>query len=223
MRALLCIVFLLFAMVPAHGAITMAVNQQSGKSVQDRAEQLSRQLGRELGMAINVVSLPDAVQVEAWLNRYATAELALVEAGYVAGKPGQFVVIGSAGQGLMLIGRQGIGGDLPQKIADVLDGGGEGAPVSAPKPAVAGPARPVPDEPRSAARSAAPPTMAFSPSKSAAEDRYFVGYVYRQKLGIEPELVRLDYWTQQLQSGALSKQQLFDMACKPGSIGCNFK
>lgn len=223
MRTLLCIAFLLSTFVSAHGAITMAVNQQSGKSVQDRAEQLVRQLGSELGTAINVVSLPDAVQVEDWLNRYATAELALVESGYVAGKPGQFVVIGSIGRELTLIGRQGIAGDLPQRIAGVLERGGVAAPVPAPKPVAAETVQPLPVAPRPAARTLPAPAMAFTPSKSAEEDRYFVGYVYRQKLGIEPELVRLDYWTQQLQSGVLSKQQLFDMACKPGSEGCSFK
>lgn len=223
MRALLCSVFLLFTLVPAHGAITMAVNQQSGKSVQDRAEQLARLLGSELGTVVNVVSLPDAVQVEAWLNRYATAELALVESGYVSGKPGQFVVIGSAGQGLTLIGRQGISGDLPQKIAGILDRGGVAAPVPPPKSAAVATVQPPPVEPRPAARTVLAPAMAFTPSKSAEEDRYFVGYVYRKKLGIEPELVRLDYWTQQLQSGALTKQQLFEMACHPETVGCDFR
>lgn len=223
MRTLLCIAFLLSTFASAHGAITMAVNQQSGNAVQEQAGQLARQLGSELGTPINVVSLPDAVQVEAWLNRYATAELALVESGYVAGKPGQFVVIGTVGQGLTLIGRQGIAGDLPQRIAGVLDRGGVAAPMPESKPAAAATAQPLPVAPRPAARTVSAPAMTFTPSKSAEEDRYFVGYVYRQKLGIEPELVRLDYWTQQLQSGVLSKQQLFDMACKPGSEGCSFK
>lgn len=217
MRYLLSVALLFSTLVSAHAAVTMAVSQQSGASVQERASQLAKQLGKELGTTVNVVVLPDAAQVEDWLNRYATAELALVETSYIAGKPGQFVTIGPVDRDLTLIGRQGIGGDLPQRIAGVLGRGGKLPAMSTAKPASAAPAA------RTAPQATAPPAMEFGQSKSASEDRYFVGYVYREKLGIEPELERLDYWTEQLQSGALSKRQLFDMACRPDTKDCNFK
>jgi len=217
MRYLLSVALLFSTLVSAHAAVTMAVSQQSGASVQERAGQLAKQLGKELGTTVNVVVLPDAAQVEDWLNRYATAELALVETSYIAGKPGQFVTIGPVDRDLTLIGRQGIGGDLPQRIAGVLGKGGKLPAMTAAKPASAAPAA------RTAPRATPPPAMEFGQSKSASEDRYFVGYVYREKLGIEPELERLDYWTEQLQSGALNKRQLFDMACRPETKDCNFR
>ena len=86
MRSLLSILLLLSVMTSANAAVNLAVSQQSGAVVQERAGQLARQLGSKLGTVINVIVLPDAVQVEAWLNRYATAELALVENAFVAGK-----------------------------------------------------------------------------------------------------------------------------------------
>jgi hypothetical protein len=218
MRYLLSVALLFSTLASANAAVTLAVSQQSGASVQERASQLAKQLGKELGTAVNVVVLPDAAQVEEWLNRYATAELALVEASYVAGKPGQFVTIGPVDRDLTLIGRQGIGGDLPQRIAGVLGRGGKLPAMTTAKPAIAAPAA------RTAPQQATTPrAMEFGQSKSASEDRYFVGYVYREKLGIEPELERLDYWTEQLQSGALSKRQLFDMACRPDAKDCNFR
>ena len=101
MRILLFIPMLLLCMAPVHAAVNLAVSKQSGPAVLEQASQLARQLGNGLGTAVNVVELPDAGEVEAWLNRYATAELALVESGYVSGKPGQFVVIGPVGHDLL--------------------------------------------------------------------------------------------------------------------------
>ncbi|MCM2263571.1 MAG: DUF4214 domain-containing protein [Desulfuromonadales bacterium] len=214
-RTFLCIMLLLSGFASAHAAVTMAVSQQSGTTVRERADQLATQLGRGLGTTVNVVVLPDAAEVEAWLNRYATAELALVEAGYAAGKPGQFVVIGPVGE-LTLIGRQGISGDLPQRIAEVLAGGGGRQPAGkapAASPAV-GTERP---------RETSATVVRYSASKSVEEDRYFVIQVYREKLHREPDPEGLEYWVKQLQSGAMTKRQLFDTICDPGTKGCGFK
>ncbi|NJC88707.1 MAG: DUF4214 domain-containing protein [Desulfuromonas sp.] len=216
-RTLLCIVLLLSGVVSTHAAVTMAVSQQSGAAVRERADQLAGQIGGGLGTTVSVVVLPDAAQVEEWLNRYATAELALIEANYVAGKPGQFVVIGPVGHDLTLIGRQGISGDLPQRIAGVLAGtGGHPAAVNV---------KTLSAQTKAAEQLLRTPTagMNYSSSKSASEDRYFVSSVYREKLNREPSAERLDYWTRQLQSGAVTKRQLFEMVCSPEVKGCEFE
>lgn len=223
MRFLLSMI-LLFAMYGTSGAaINLAVSQQSGKAVQERAGQLADQLSRTLGTPVKVVALADAGEVAAWLNRYATAELALVEAAYAAGRPGQFVVIGPVGRDLVLVGRQGIGGDLPRKAAGAIGGGMErpaasSAPMSAPVTAPVAAAAPALTPAAPAA--AAVPTDSFSASKSASEDRYFVIQTYREKFGRDPEPERLEYWTEQLQNGALSKRQFSEQVCQQGLALC---
>ena len=123
MKALLVVVLLLSVFVPAHAAVTLAVSQQSGPAAREQASLLAGKIGSVLKAPVKVVELPDHGQVEAWLNRFATADLALFETSHVAGKPGQFVTIGPAGEGLTLVGRQGIAGDLPRNIAAILGGG----------------------------------------------------------------------------------------------------
>jgi hypothetical protein len=70
-----------------------------------------------------------------------------------------------------------------------------------------------------------PPPAARKPSssKSVSEDQYFVIYVYRERLNRQPDPEHLAYWTQQLQSGAVTKQQLFEVACDLEKKSCNFK
>jgi len=217
MRSLLSMILLLATISTANAAVNLAVSQQSGANVREQADQLARQIGSGLGTTVNVVVLPDAAQVEAWLNRYATAELALVEASYAAGKPGQFVVIGPVGRDLTLIGRQGISGDLPQRIAGVLAGGsGRSTAVGSKVPAIAAK---VVEQPRKAPAA----VESFSPSKSTDEDRYFVSYVYRERLNRSPDAEHLEFWVQQLQSGAVTKQQLFEMACDLEKKSCGAK
>lgn len=214
MKTLLCIMLLLSGLVSAHAAVTLAVSQQSGAAVRERADQLARQIGGGLGTTVNVVVLPDAAQVDAWLNRYATAELALIETSYVAGKPGQFVVIGPVDRDLTLIGRQGVSGDLPQRIAGVLAGtGGKSAAVNVKVPSAQ--AKAAEQTQRSPAAD-----VGYSSSKSVSEDRYFVIYVYREKFGTEPTQERLEYWTGQLQSGVLSKKQFSEQLCQQGTALC---
>ena len=215
MKALLVVVLLLSVFVPAHAAVTLAVSQQSGPAAREQASLLAGKIGSVLKAPVKVVELPDHGQVEAWLNRFATADLALFETSHVAGKPGQFVTIGPAGEGLTLVGRQGIAGDLPRNIAAIL-GGGEAVRVDRVTTRTTAPTatRPL---------AVANASVSFSPSKSIEEDRYFVTYVYREKLNRRPEPDRLDYWAGQLHSGALTRQQLFDRACSPEETGCSFK
>lgn len=218
MKAILCALLLLTTVAYAHATVILAVSRQSGEAVQERAAQLARQLGAELGTAVSVAVLADAAQVEAWLNRYATAELALVESAYLGARPGQFVNIAPVGRELVLIGRQGVGGDLPQRIAAILGGGRErpAATVAAASPEIVSrPAAPSPSAAVTGAREAQ-----YSSSKSADEDRHFVTYVYQEKFARYPEPERLEYWTGQLRSGALSKQQLFEELCQQGLALC---
>lgn len=218
MRILLSAALLLLIIAPAHAAVKMAVSQSSGAAVTERARQLARQLGSETGTPVEVVELPDAGQVEAWLNRYATAELALVESSFLSGKAGQFVTIGPVGGGLVLIGRQGISGDLPQRAGRIIEGKGERPVVRAATVQAGVPPKPV----EQAAPVVRPATaeVDFGKSKSESEDRYFVTYVYREKFGRDPEPERLVYWTRQLRSGVLSKQQLFEQICQQGLALC---
>lgn len=213
MKTLLTLLFCSLCSLPVQAAVTLAVSQQSGPAVQGRAGQLAGRLGSKLGTTVTVRALADSAQVEEWLNRLATADLALLESAYVASRPGRFIVLGDAGHGTTLVGRQGIGGDLPQTAARLL---GDVARLPAPPP---------PGE-RRAAAAQVPPTagkVSFSPSKSVNEDRYFVTYVYQEKLGRNPDPERLEFWTGQLQSGALGKRELFDKACRPEQQGCNFR
>jgi hypothetical protein len=125
------------------------------------------------------------------------------------------VVIGAVGRDLTLIGRQGIGGDLPQRIAAVLEGRG-GRPVSAVTTPL--PANSVQNAEQTGRTLAAPKDV--SPSKSINEDRYFVIYVYREKFASEPSPERLEYWTQVLRNGVLTKQQLYEQICHQGTTLC---
>lgn len=214
MRIFLFIPLLLLWITPIHAAVNLAVSKQSGPAVLEQASQLARQLGSGLGTSVDVVELADAGEVESWLNRYATAELALVENAYAAGKPGQFIVIGPVGRELTLIGRQGIAGNLPQRLATVLTGGSARQAESIVKPAAT--SERVAKVPLKAPSTAVNP----GPSKSAEEDRYFVTYVYREKFGGDPDPERLAYWTAQLQSGVLTKQQFQQQLCRQGAALC---
>lgn len=215
MRHFLLVVVLLAQAVVADAAINLAVSQHSGTAAAKQAEQLARRIGDRLATPVNVVVLADAAQVEAWLNRFAAAELALVESDFVSARAGRFLVVGPAGGNLLLVGRQGISGELPQQLAPLLAAKPSApAPAGKPRPASGGKR---PDGPPA---TAAP---AFSPSKSVEEDRYFVGYVYREKLHLTPAKDRVDYWTAQLQEGKVTKQQLYDMACRPEEKGCSFR
>lgn len=219
MRTVLAALILVMIIGSADAAVNLAVSQQGGANVREAAGRVAGQLSRELGTVISVVELADNAELESWLNRFATAELAVVESAYVAGKPGQFVMIGPVGRDLMLVGRQGISGDLPQRAATVL---GTGATQPAIREAAA-PARPAPriaePQPERTGVVAAPVAPANS-SKSSSEDRYFVIHTYREKFGRDPEPDRLDYWTQQLQSGVLSKQQFYEQICRDGMALC---
>jgi hypothetical protein len=207
MRSLLCVIFLLAGFSSSHAAITMAVDQQSPAALKERASQLAKQIGSQLGTGVDVIVLPDNAQLEAWLNRYATAELAVVEASFLASRPGQFVTIGPVGRDFVLIGRQGIGGELPQRLAAMLGAGGE-------RPVMTGEgAKPPAGQIRAATKPATEPEMQYGPSKSVNEDRYFVSYVYRERLNRTPDAEHLEYWTEQLQKGAVTKPQLFESAC----------
>ena len=46
-------------------------------------------------------------------------------------------------------------------------------------------------------------------------------HVYREKFGTDPELERLNYWTQLLGSGVLTKQQFYEQVCHQGAALCN--
>lgn len=219
MRRILCGILILLCTSVAHGAVTLAVSEGSGAPVHDRARQFAGQAGNRLGVPVEVVVLADAAEVEAWLNRYATAELAVVENAFVAGRPGRFVTIGPLGDGLTVIGRQGIAGDLPQRLAGLLDG--SAGPVPSPPPRVVPPPATPPAAPvRTGAEAGTIPRLGASASKSANEDRYYVTYVYREKFGRDPEPERLEYWTRQLRSGVISKQQFFEQLCRDGMALC---
>lgn len=214
MRSLLCVIFLLAGVAASHAAVVMAVNQQSGAALKERAGQLARQIGNELGVSVDVLVLPDAIQLEAWLNRYATAELAVVESSFLASRPGQFVTVGPVGRDLVLIGRQGIGGELPQRLSAMLGGRGERPiiPVKSAKSAAG--------QPPAAAMPVAEPERQYGSSKSVNEDRYFVSYVYRERLNRSPDAEHLEYWTEQLQTGAVTKSQLFETTCDLEKKSC---
>lgn len=219
-RLLVVIPMLLLSLAPVHAAITLAVSQQSGATVQERAGQLAGQIGRELGTRVEVVALADASQVDLWLNRYATAEMALVETSHTAGKPGQFVIIGPVGRDLVLIGRQGISGDLPLRISGLL--GGEGGRSVSP---TAGDVPRPPAAQRTPARAAQAPVAATDSGvvKSIEEDRFFVRYIYRERLNRDPDADHLEFWTEQLQSGAVTKQQLYEMTCDLEKKSCGIR
>lgn len=216
----------LFALLPAAAGaeVNLAVSQQDGATAREAAERIAARIGGGAGEPVEVVVLADNDQIETWLNRYATAELALVKAGYLTSRTGRFLVIGPVDADLVLIGRQGIGGDLPRRAATAVGGGGERpAAVSTAAAAGSGPsAASAAIAPASAPVSApAPaPVESYSSSKSSSEDRYFVIQVYRDKFGRDPEPERLEYWAQQLQSGALSKRQFADQLCHDGMALC---
>lgn len=197
--------------------IILAVSEQAAPAIREQAAQLAGRFGSETGTSVVVRPLADNATVELWLNRLATADLALLEESYVTEHPGRFIVIGTTGKGGVLVGRQGIGGDLPQKAARLVKVGDRLPPASH---GLTGVQTAVPIATRHP-----PATAGNRPaiSKSLNEDRYFVTYVYQDKVGRDPEPERLEYWTNQLRSGALSKQQLLDRACRPERPGCNFR
>ena len=224
MRRLIFGLFLLALAPAAAGAeVSLAVSQQDGATAREAAERIATRLGGA-GEAVRVVVLAGNDQVEAWLNRFATAELAVVKAGYLSSRPGQFLVIGHVAADLVLIGRQGIGGDLPQRAATAISGGGE-RPATVSKAAAAGvspaSAPPAATAPAPVSIPVPGPAESYSSSKSSSEDRYFVIQVYREKFARDPEPERLEYWTRQLQSGVLGKRQFSEQICHSGMALCD--
>lgn len=221
----LMIGFCLLALLPAAAGavVNLAVSQQDGATAREAAERIAARIGGGAGEPVKVVVLADNDQIETWLNRYATAELAVVKTGYLSSRTGRFLVIGPVAADLVLIGRQGIGGDLPQRAGTAIGGGGERpATVSTAAAAVVAPPSAAPAASAPAPVSAPAPTSAesYSSSKSSSEDRYFVIQVYREKFARDPESERLEYWTLQLQSGALSKRQFAEQLCQDGLALC---
>lgn len=140
---LLCLLCLLFSS-PVEARFTLGVVTHGASATLSaaQAEALAAQLGAQLQAEVAVKELADAATLLSWLDRFAMLDLALLSAQDVAANPGRFLLVGPLGaQGeLSLVCRQGIAGDLPQRLAGVVRSAGfapwrpAAAPANQPPP-----------------------------------------------------------------------------------------
>jgi hypothetical protein len=105
-------------------------------TLENQARQLAAELTRTLGDEVSVRLFDNPVQLGQWLGPFAMVDLGLVDAAFLAGHPGKFLVLGAADQAgqKFVVTRQGSAGDLSQRVAAALNRG-----TRAPAPALAKP------------------------------------------------------------------------------------
>jgi len=88
----------------------------------EQAERLVAALGKALGEEVELRVFHSREELDQWLLKFTMLDLALYDAAFLAKRPGTYLVIGATdGTGkLFITSRQGIAGDLPQRIAKAL-------------------------------------------------------------------------------------------------------
>ena len=111
---------------PAEARLTLGVvtgpDEAAGEVTSVLARSLASLLAEKLQEEVVVKELTDSATLISWLDRFAMLDLALLSAKDVQANPGKFLQIGPFDeQGkLNLVSRQGVAGDLPQRLAAIV-------------------------------------------------------------------------------------------------------
>ncbi|MDT8444891.1 MAG: hypothetical protein RQ722_11390 [Desulfuromonadales bacterium] len=122
------ILFLLSLLVsrPAEARLMLGVitgsDEAAGQVTSEQAGSLANLLAEKLQEKVAVKEFSDSATLINWLDRFAMLDLALLSAKVVKDNPGKFLQIGPFDeQGkLSMVCRQGVGGDLPQRITAIV-------------------------------------------------------------------------------------------------------
>lgn len=124
---LLSIVLLLWLATPvdegqARLTLGAAPEATPGLASVEQAERLAAAFAKALGEDVELRVFNTREDVDQWLLKFTMLDLGLYDAAFLAERPGKYLVIGSVdGAGkLFVTSRQGVGGDLPQRIAKAL-------------------------------------------------------------------------------------------------------
>lgn len=121
------IILLLWAVVPrcaeaARLTFGAAPGATSGLAAERQARDLAAGLAEALGDDVSVRLFDDQQQLGQWLNQFAMIDLAVMDRDFLERHAGEFLVLGPAdgSSRLLVVARQGVPGDLPQRVARVL-------------------------------------------------------------------------------------------------------
>ncbi|MCK4509077.1 MAG: hypothetical protein KAU27_11070, partial [Desulfuromonadales bacterium] len=122
------ILFLLCLLVsrPVEARLTLGVvawpDEAAGEITSAQANSLATLLAEKLHEDVAVKELADSATLINWLDRFAMLDLALLSTKEVKANPGRFLLVGPFGaqDKFNLVARQGVDGDLPQRIATIV-------------------------------------------------------------------------------------------------------
>jgi hypothetical protein len=115
---------------PVEARLTLGVvtgsDEATTQLTSEQADSSASLLAEKLQLEVVVKVFSDSATLFDWLDRFAMIELALLSAKDVKNNPGRFLQIGPIDeQGkFRLVCRQGVGGDLPQRITAIVREGG---------------------------------------------------------------------------------------------------
>jgi hypothetical protein len=103
------------------GAVT-GNGETPGVASAEQVASLAYLVAEKLGEEVVVKELNDSASLLNWLDRFATLDLALISGQDVKNNRGRFLMIGQLDQAgtLNLVARQGIAGDLPARVAEIV-------------------------------------------------------------------------------------------------------
>jgi hypothetical protein len=122
------ILFLLCLLIsrPVEARLTLGVvagpDKAAGEITSAQANSLAILLAEKLHEDVVVKELADSATLINWLDRFAMLDLALLSTKDVKANPGRFLQVGPFGaqDKFNLVARQGVDGDLPQRIATIV-------------------------------------------------------------------------------------------------------
>jgi ABC-type phosphate/phosphonate transport system substrate-binding protein len=92
----------------------------------EQVETFAAQVAEKLGEEVMVKWLADSDALLNWLDRFAALDLALISSDVLEKNRGRFLVVGPLAQdsSVNLVVRQGVPGDVPKRLADLVSGSG---------------------------------------------------------------------------------------------------
>ncbi len=124
--AMILLLLCLLVSRPVEARLTLGVvtgsGEAAGQVTSEQAGSLARLLAEKLQEEVAVKEFSDSATLIDWLDRFAMIELALLSTKEVKNNPGRFLQNGPFDEQdkLRLVSRQGVGGDLPQRITAIV-------------------------------------------------------------------------------------------------------
>ena len=121
---MLLLLWLATPLASVHARLTLGAAPEATPELPsvEHAERLAAALGKALGEEIELRVFNSREELDQWLLKFTMLDLAIYDAAFLAERPGKYLVIGAADDAgkLFLTSRQGVAGDLPQRVAKAL-------------------------------------------------------------------------------------------------------